>query len=435
MSHSSHGAIAPPVPNGPPQRVLVVEDLEDTRASLQELLQLSLGLDVDTAEDGTRALALLRERPYSLVITDLRMPKIGRDEADRDDPGGDVFPSPSIVTTGHGSIKDAVEAMRMGAFDFLTKPADPQHLVPVRQAGAARRGPCRTRSPPCASTPGPTLVPERAEQEPEDARRLRAGRPRRRHQLDRADPRRDGHRQGAGRPGHPPGVGAPTGRARSCRSTARRCHENLLESELFGHEKGSFTGADRKRDRPLRAGPPGARSSSTRSATCRCRCRSSCCACSRSGGSSGSAAPSRSRSTSGSSPPPTSDLEKLVKEGKFREDLYYRLNVVRIDLPPLRERPEDIPLLAAHFCQKFARPGSSPPTISPEAMEVLLKCPLAGQRPPAGERHRAGLRDRPRRRDHARTTCRRTSAGRPRRRSRTRSRSTWPGRCRTSWPR
>ena len=94
MSHSSHGAIAPPVPNGPPQRVLVVEDLEDTRASLQELLQLSLGLDVDTAEDGARALALLRERPYSLVITDLRMPKLSRHEADRGDPGANDSRSP-----------------------------------------------------------------------------------------------------------------------------------------------------------------------------------------------------------------------------------------------------------------------------------------------------------------------------------------------------
>ena len=72
------------------------------------------------------------------------------------------------------------------------------------------------------------------------------------------------------------------------------------------------------------------------------------------------------------------DMEKLVKEGKFREDLYYRLNVVRIDMPPLRERAEDIPVLVAHFCQKFARPGQQSADHQPEAMEVLLKCAWPG---------------------------------------------------------
>jgi DNA-binding NtrC family response regulator len=63
----------------------------------------------------------------------------------------------------------------------------------------------------------------------------------------------------------------------------------------------------------------------------------------------------------------------MVKEGKFREDLYYRLNVVKIDLPPLNERAEDIPLLAMHFVQKYARPGTAPKQIAPEAMDVLLR--------------------------------------------------------------
>jgi DNA-binding NtrC family response regulator len=66
-------------------------------------------------------------------------------------------------------------------------------------------------------------------------------------------------------------------------------------------------------------------------------------------------------------------LARLVKKGKLREDLYYRLNVVKIDLPPLRERLEDVPLLAAHFCAKYARPDEPPRQVSPAAMEVLLK--------------------------------------------------------------
>src|SRR5205823_715073 len=65
-------------------------------------------------------------------------------------------------------------------------------------------------------------------------------------------------------------------------------------------------------------------------------------------------------------------LQRLVQEGKFREDLYYRLNVVKIDLPPLRDRPEDIPLLATHFAQKYARQGERPKQITPEGMEILL---------------------------------------------------------------
>ncbi len=71
-------------------------------------------------------------------------------------------------------------------------------------------------------------------------------------------------------------------------------------------------------------------------------------------------------------------LVRLVKQGKFREDLFYRVNVVRIELPPLRQRPEDVPLLAAHFTAKYARPGEAPKTISPQAMEILLNYPWPG---------------------------------------------------------
>ena len=62
----------------------------------------------------------------------------------------------------------------------------------------------------------------------------------------------------------------------------------------------------------------------------------------------------------------------MVRKGKFREDLYYRVNVVRLELPPLRDRPEDIPILARHFCEKYARPGEPPKEVAPEAMEVLI---------------------------------------------------------------
>src|SRR5262245_1186846 len=110
------------------QRLLVAEDLEDARTTLQQLLHLSLGLDVDVAEDGQKALQMLETRPYSILVTDLRMPKLGGlklMEAINDR----KIPVTVIVTTGHGGGDGADDGMRKGSYDFLTKPADPQHLV------------------------------------------------------------------------------------------------------------------------------------------------------------------------------------------------------------------------------------------------------------------------------------------------------------------
>jgi DNA-binding NtrC family response regulator len=113
----------------PPRRILIVEDLEDSRQSLQDLLQLAVRqAEVDAAEDGVRALEMLAERPYALVITDLRMPKASgmrllREIKERG------LGCAVVIITGHGGVKEAVEAMRLGAYDFLTKPVDPQSLV------------------------------------------------------------------------------------------------------------------------------------------------------------------------------------------------------------------------------------------------------------------------------------------------------------------
>jgi DNA-binding NtrC family response regulator len=372
---TNHPNPAPSVPNGLPQRVLVVEDLEDTRASLQELLQLSLKLEVDTAEDGAKALEMLRQRTYSLVITDLRMPKVSGMkliEAIQ----AEKIPVTVIVTTGHGSISDAVEAMRLGAYDFLTKPADPQHLCllvkralqnrALQDEVAALRAELQGRhSFQNVLSKSPRmhdlfeLVTQIADTTSTVLIRGETGTGK--EQVARAI-----HQASAA---HRPGPFVPV----NCGAL----NENLLESELFGHEKGSYTGADRKRigrfelahqgtlfldeigDVPLSMQIKLLRVLQER----------------------------RFERVGGTEPIEVDvrviaathqDMEKLVREEKFREDLYYRLNVVRIDIPPLRERIEDIPVLAAHFCQKFGRPGQAPPVISPEAMDVLLKCPWPG---------------------------------------------------------
>ena len=246
---------APSVPAAPVQRLLVVEDVEDTRASLQELLQLSLNLEVDTAEDGAAGLALLRAKSYSLVITDLRMPKVGGMKLIEAIQAENI-PVTVIVTTGHGSIKDAVEAMRMGAYDFLTKPPDPQHLCLLVQRA----------------------LRERALQDEVTTLRQQLGE---RHSfqnvLSRSPKMHDvfeligqiadtastviiNGETGTGKEQVARAVHQASARHRSGPFVAVNCgalNENLLESELFGHERGSYTGGRQEAYRPVRVGPPG----------------------------------------------------------------------------------------------------------------------------------------------------------------------------------
>jgi DNA-binding NtrC family response regulator len=134
--------------------------------------------------------------------------------------------------------------------------------------------------------------------------------------------------------------------------------ETLLESELFGHEKGSFI-LDEVGEIPLTMQAKLLRVLQERRFE-------------RVGGTESLEIDVRVVAATNRS------LLKLVKRGRFREDLYYRLHVVKIELPPLRERAEDIPLLAAHFAAKYARPGEPPKGISSEAMEKLLRHPWPG---------------------------------------------------------
>src|SRR5437588_377481 len=259
-----------------PRRILIVEDNEAAGRQLQKLLQADLQLQVEVTNDGAMALQQLAEQNYSIVITDLRMPRMDGMELIREVQKGSL-PVTVIVTTAHGSIDDAVQAIHNASRHRAGQ------LIPVN----------------CAALP-----------------------------------------------------------------------QTLLEGELFGHEKGAFTSAvgqrrgrfeiadggtiflDEVGDVPATMQAKLLRVLQERRFE-------------RVGGAESIEVDVRIIAATNRS------LQRLVKQGTFREDLYYRLNVVKIDLPPLRERLEDIPLLATHFAQKYSRPGASPKQVSQQAMGIV----------------------------------------------------------------
>ena len=351
------------------QRVLVVEDLDDARTSLCELLETALGLEVDAAEDGARGLELLGKQTYSLVITDLQMPKLGGMKL-LEQIQLRKIPVTTIVTTGHGSIKDAVAAMQFGAYDFLTKPADPEKLCLIVQRALKNRA---------------------LQDEVATLRAQLQGRHSFQNVLSKSPKMHDVFEligniadttstvliigeTGTGKEQIARAIHQASGENRSGQMVAVNCAavpESLLESELFGHEKGSFTGAIAQRkgrfeqankgtlfldevgDIPLHMQVKLLRVIQERRIE-------------RVGGADPINIEVRLIAATHRS------LDKMVREGTFREDLYYRLNVIRIELPPLRDRLEDVPLLAQHFAQKFS--GSKPPPeFDPAAMQLLLE--------------------------------------------------------------
>ena len=348
------------------RRILVVDDDESLRWVTQVQLERA-GYDVAAAESGARALEMLRDAPFDLVITDLRMPGMSGLELLRQVRA--EFPETTVIlVTAFGSVETAVEAMKAGAFDYITKPVNPDELKLV--AGRALEH-----------------VALR-----EEVRTLRAS-------LDR----KYGFENILGRSAALLQVLDMAARAARAASTvlvrgetgtgkellARAIHYNsprkerpfvtincgaipkdLLESELFGHARGAFTGAFTNKQGQVemadggtlfldeigelppelqvkllrlvqqgevaKIGSPGTRTVDVRII----------------------AATNR-------------NLQAMIEDGAFREDLYYRLSVIPLELPPLRERPEDIPELVEHFFlqsrEKNGRPNLvlPPPLVQP----------------------------------------------------------------------
>ena len=349
-------------------RILLVEDKDSLRAMLKLALE-SQGHEVIEARDQPEAVAALRDSQPALVLSDLRLPKgdgmgvlRAVKEADAE--------LPVIVMTAHGSIQDAVEAMKHGALDFLAKPVDPDHLELLvsraleqrrlltdyrllKEEAAARRG-------------GQNIIG--------DSQALR--------QVMTAIDRAAGTdttvllegESGTGKELCARAVHNGSARANGP-FVAINCAaipDNLLEAELFGYERGAFTGATQRKigkfemaqrgtifldeigEMPLALQAKMLRVIETKRVE-------------RLGGNASIQVDVRIVAATNRM------LRQAVASRQFREDLYFRLSVFPVTIPPLRERKEDIPKLAHHFVERVGRDVGKKVTLSPEALQTLVE--------------------------------------------------------------
>jgi two-component system response regulator AtoC len=363
----------------PAATVLVADDDRTIRRNLVRLLQ-SEGYRPLEAADGEEALARIRDGVPDAVLLDLKMP--GRDGLEvLGELGPALADLPVIVVTAFGGSAPAIEAMRRGAYDYLTKPFDLDEVLLTLKRALRQRAlafevkALRTRA---GDDPGdppgdePELIGRSAAMREvfkaiglasaTDAAVLILGESGTGKELVAAALHRHSDRSGG------PFI----------RVNCGALPEGLIESELFGHERGAFTGADRQRpgrferasggtifldevgELPLPAQAKILRVLQQREFE-------------RVGGTETLRSDARVISAT------HRDLPAEVAAGRFREDLYYRLNVARIAIPPLRDRPEDIPPLAEHILRRMERrQGWGELSISPEALAAIRERPWPG---------------------------------------------------------
>jgi len=328
-------------------RVLVVDDDAPARRLLQVRLRV-LGCEVALAADGEQALAEVNKHEPALMMLDLQMPKMGGIEVLRHLRSiGTTFPV--VVITAHGSIESAVDAMKEGAYDFITKPLVANHFDIVLRKALDSEALKRSWRLLAAET--------------DNRHRLIAG-----HSTPMAEALDMARKAAAstatvlllGESGTGKEIFARAIHNWSARSkqpfVAINCvglSKELLESELFGHEKGAFTGADQLKKGKLELANGGTvfldeigdMSAELQTKLLRFLQEREF---DRVGGREPIRVDVRIVAAT------NRDLESAIKENRFREDLYHRLNVIPIALPPLRERAEDIRPLAEHFLRRFA---------------------------------------------------------------------------------
>ncbi|KPJ76120.1 MAG: transcriptional regulator [Deltaproteobacteria bacterium SG8_13] len=353
----------------PPRTILVVDDDASHRTMLQALLG-EWGYRVAEADDGATAIEAVHKRFFDLVLMDVRMLRVSGLQALEEIRAFNPA-LPVIIMTAYSSIESAVEALRKGAYDYLTKPLDFEKLkVTLRRAmeHIALREENRTlketlgrqfdRGRIIGSSPAMVrLLDTVARVAPSEATVLIHGESGTGKELIAGAIHFNSHRKQG------PFVGI------NCAALT----ETLLESELFGHEKGAFTGADRRKDGCFHRAHGGSifldevsEMSSTMQAKLLRVIQER--EVTRVGGDRAQSVDVRVICAT------NKDLQQLTAAGAFREDLYYRLNVVGLHIPPLRERKEDVPLLAQHFLETFGSKNSKAlKGYTPRAMDAIVR--------------------------------------------------------------
>ena len=366
---SRAGADASSAVPEPEATILVVDDEPELSRALSKLLSRN-GYHVLTAGNGEEGLAILRRQEIHLVLSDLQMPKMG---------GLDLLKAAQVIApntefviiTGHGTIETAVDAMRTGAYDFIEKPfsitttlkvvrkaLEKQHLI-------AENRDLRKRLEEIQGVNEIIGNSEPMRQAIDTARQVAAS---------SATILLTGE-SGTGKEVFATAIHGWSDRAKQTmvRVSCAALPENLLEAELFGYEKGAFTGAvARRRGRfemanrgTLLLDEVGEMSMTTQVKLLRVLQEN---VIERLGGSEPIHVDVRIIAAT------NSDLPTMVSEGRFREDLFYRLNVINLELPSLRSRGEDVVLLSNFFLQKYnEKNGKQLAGFTPGAVEVMAK--------------------------------------------------------------
>ncbi len=344
-------------------KILIIDDERSIRRTLRDILEYEK-YEVDDAEDGLQGLEKIESEEYNLILCDIKMPKM--DGMEVLEKALEITDAPIVMISGHGNIETAVDSLKKGAYDYIAKPLDLNRLL-VTVRNALDKGNLLTETKRLrkkimdtgkmiGESEPLTAIRQMIERvAPTDARVLITG------------------ENGTGKELVANAIHENSNRAKApfIEVNCAAIPSELIESQLFGHEKGSFTSAHKQRkgdfelanngtlfldeigDMSLKAQAKVLRALQENKIT-------------RVGGEKDIEVNVRILAAT------NKNLSEEIKKGNFREDLYHRLSVIIIEVPPLRDRKDDIPLLAQHFLDTItSKMGQQPVVFNDEAFEEL----------------------------------------------------------------